>query len=198
MLRPKLGSKGFTLVELMISMTLLAIIGTIFLVFFKSSLFNYLTLQADASNFTELSSQEMRVSSVIRGLSTINSASANDLSVYAYFYPNDAYVSLTHYYLQQSGKVTKLMADVTPMTANPPIGTLLTAQKKTFTIMDSFYEPSGGSLFTYFDSGNNQLTPPISNLETVDAIRVNLATPLSNGGNQSVQVQVSLRNRTVN
>jgi prepilin-type N-terminal cleavage/methylation domain-containing protein len=194
----KLSSQGFTLVELLISMVLLAIIGITFLVFFKSALFDYLNLQTDASNFTELSSQEARVSSVIRGLTTINSASTSDLSVYAYFYPNDTYESLTHYYLLKSGKITKLMVDVTPMSANPPIGTLLTAQEKTYTLIDNFYTPSGSNLFTYFDSGGNQLTPPISNLDTVEAIRVNLGTSLSTSGNQSLQVQVSLRNRTTN
>jgi len=194
----KLSSQGYTLVELLVSMTLLVIIGMVFLVFFKSALFSYLNLQTDASNFTELSSQEMRISSVIRGLTTINSASANDLSIYAYFYPNDTYESLTHYYLNQSGNTTKLMVDVTPMSANPPIGTPLTAQEKTYTLLDSFYKPSGSSLFTYFDNGGNQLTPPISNLDTVEAIRVNLGTTVSSGGNQSLQVQMSLRNRTTN
>src|SRR5882757_8019597 len=107
-IRSMASEQGFTLVELMVSMTLLAVVMMIFLVFFKSSLFDYLDLQADASNFTELSSQDMRMASVIRGITSISSASANDLSAYAYFYPNDSYVSLVHYYLRQNGKSTAL------------------------------------------------------------------------------------------
>ena len=189
---------GFTLVELMVSMVIIAVVGITFLVFFKSALFDYLDLQTDATNLTELSTQEMRLATVIRGLTNITSASANDLSVYAYFAPSDLYVSIVHYYLVQNGKATALMADVTPMSANPPIGTPLTAQEKTYTIMDNFYEPSGGSLFTYLDVSDTPLTLPIADLTAIKSIQINLATPLSNGGGQSIGVQVSLRNRETN
>jgi prepilin-type N-terminal cleavage/methylation domain-containing protein len=192
------AQQGFTLVELVVSITLMAIIGTTFLVFFKSSLFDYLDLQSDATSLTELSSQEMRIATVVRGLTDVSSAGANDLSVYAYFYPSDAYVSLVHYYLQQNNGVEQLMADVTPMSANPPIGSLLTDQKRTYTVIDNFYQPSGGSLFTYLNSSGTALTLPVSDLTTIKGVQVNLATTLKDGGNQSVQVQVSLRNRKNN
>lgn len=192
--RKTYAEQGFTLVELMISMVLMSIIFLTFLVFFKSALFDYVDLQADATNLTELSSEDMRVASVVRGLTQISSASANDLSIYAYFFPTDTYVSLVHYYLQQNNGATQLMADVTPMSANPPIGTPLTAQEKTYTVMDNFYEPSGGSVFTYLDATGNTLSLPISDLETIKGIQINLATPLSDGGIQALPVQVSLRN----
>ena len=62
----------------------------------------------------------MRVATVLRGATDINSAASADITLYSYFYPTDTYVSLVHYYLQTSGKVTQLMADVTPLSANPP------------------------------------------------------------------------------
>ena len=192
------SQQGFTLVELLISMTVLVMMSLVFLVFFKSALFDYLDLQTDATNLTQLSTEEMRLGNVIRGLTVINSASANNLSVYAYFNPNDTYVSLVDYYLQTSGKSTDLIASVTPMTANPPIGTPITSETQTYTIMNDFYEPSGGSLFTYFDDTFSPITLPINNLEEVKAIQINLATPLTNGGNQAINVQVTLRNRETN
>lgn len=192
------SQEGFTLVELIVSMTILAVIMLTFLVFFKSALFDYVDLQTDATNQTELTTEDERIANVVRGLTSINSATANNLSIYAYFDPNDQYVSLVNYYLQKSGSVTQLLVSVTPMTANPPIGTPITGEAKTYTIMDDFYEPSGGSLFTYLDNSDNQLTLPISNLDDIDSIGISLATPLANGGNQAIPVQVSLRNRDTN
>lgn len=189
---------GFTLVELMISMTLVAIIGTTFLVFFKSSFINYLNLQGDASSLTQLDTQVMRVATVVRSLTDITSAGDDDLQIYAYFYPSDAYVSVVHYYLQTTSGTTKLLADVTPMTANPPIGTPLAGQKKTYTIIDNYYQPAGGKLFVYLDSAGSSLATPISDLKTIKGVQVNLASKISNGGNQAVDVQVNLRNRKTN
>lgn len=189
---------GFTIVELLVSMTILAVVMLTFLVFFKSALFDYLDLQSDATNLTELTTEEERLANVIRGLTAINSATANNLSVYAYFNPNDTYVSLVDYYLQQNGNATQLMASVTPMTANPPVGTPITSEAHTYTIMDDFYEPSGGSLFTYLNNNFTAMTLPISDLEDIDGVQINLATPLANGGSQSLPVQVSLRNRDTN
>ena len=194
----KRSEQGFTLVELLVSMTVLVMMSLVFLVFFKSALFDYLNLQTDATNLTELSTQEMRLGNVIRGLTIINSASANNLSMYAYFNPNDTYVSLVDYYLQQNGKSMDLLASVTPMTANPPIGTPLTSQMHTYTIMDDYYEPSNVSLFTYLDDTDSPIALPISNLEEVKAIQINLGTPLTNGGKQAINVQVTLRNRETN
>ena len=179
-------------------MVILAVIMLTFLVFFKSALFDYLDLQFDATNLTELSTEDERVANVVRGLTSINSATANNFSIYAYFEPNDTYVSLVDYYLQQNGSATQLMVSVTPMTANPPIGSPITSEVKTYTIMDDFYEPSGGSLFTYLNNNDSPMTQPISDLEDIDSVQINLATPLSNGGSQSIPVQVSLRNRDTN
>lgn len=189
---------GFTLVELMVSIVLIAIISATFLVFFKSSLFDYLNLQHDATSFTNLDTQAARVANVVRGTTGITSASANDLAIYAYFYPFDTYVSLLHYYLQTTGSDTQLMADLTPMSANPPTGTPLTAQKRTFVIIDNFYQPAGSSLFTYLDSSNTPLPLPITDLQTIKGIQVNLATKTSNNGNQAINLLVSLRNRKTN
>lgn len=177
---------------------LVAIIGTTFLVFFKSSFFNYLNLQSDATTTTQVNTQANRVAQVMRGVTGITSVSANDFQGYSYFYPQDAYVSLIHYYLHTSGKTTQLLADVTPMSANPPIGSPLTTKLKTYTIIDNFYQPSGGSLFTYLDTSGNSLSLPISDLQTIKGVQVNLAAKLSNNSNETLSVQVGLRNRKTN
>jgi prepilin-type N-terminal cleavage/methylation domain-containing protein len=189
---------GFTLVEMLVGIVLMAIISLTFLVFFKSSLFNYINLQSDASSMTQLDTQLMRVAQVVRGATNVNSVAANDIVMYSYFYPQDSYVSLVHYYLQTSSGTTKLLADVTPMTSNPPTGTPLTANLKTYTIIDNYYQASGVGLFNYLDASGSALNLPITDLQTVKAVQVTLATKLSNGSNQTINVQVALRNRKTN
>lgn len=143
---------------------------------------------------TALSAQATRVENVIRGLTGITSASNNDLSIYAYFYPSDAYVSLLHYYILNG----QLVADMTLMTSNPPTGMQIAGSTKTYVIVPSLYQTTGVNLFNYYDSGNNLLTTPIADTNTVKSIQVNLAANLGVNGNQQLNVLVSLRNRKTN
>ena len=132
---------GFTLVELLVVIVVIGFMVVALFTFFKSTLFGYLDMQKTASNFTDLAQQSQRIGTVVRGSTGIVNAQDNSLEMYAYFYPTDTYVSKVKYYLNTGS--TKLMADVTPMSANPPIGSELTAQKKTFTIISSFKQMTG-------------------------------------------------------
>ena len=148
-------------------------------------------------NFSEMAEQSQRVVQVLRGLTDIVSESDNDITAYAYFSPADTYVSLVHYYLSADSK--KLMVDVTPMTSNPPIGTPITAQKKTYTVITNYYQAPGAKLFTYYDSNGTALATPVSDEHSILDIEVNLAEPASHGSKmQSLSVTVSLRNRKTN
>jgi hypothetical protein len=165
--------------------------------FFTNYLILYSKYQTDASNFTELATQSQRIADVLRGVTDIVSESANDLTVYAYFSPADTYVSLTHYYLNAAG--TAVMVDVTPMTANPPIGTPITGQTKTYTIISNYFQPPGGNLFTYYDASGTAMGLPISDEHSIIEIQVSLAEPGSHTQNgQTLSTTVSLRNRKTN
>lgn len=189
------NDRGFTLIELMIVMILSVLISLSFYTFFKTNLFTYLDLQNDASSLTDLAQESQRIATVVRGLTDITTADANDLTIYSYFYPTDTYVSQVKYYVSNN----QLLADVTPMTANPPVGSLLPDQKKTYTIIGNFSEPSGTNLFTYLDSSGSSLAAPVSDLHTIKGITVSLASPNSVGnGHQSMTLTVSLRNRKTN
>jgi prepilin-type N-terminal cleavage/methylation domain-containing protein len=188
---------GFTLVELLVVISVIAVLVVSFGTFFTDYIILYSKYQQDATNFTELASQSQRISDVLRGLTDIVSANANDLTVYAYFSPNDTYVSLTRYYLDPTG--TKIMVDITPMTANPPIGTPITASKKTYTIISNYFQPVGGSLFNYYDASGTQLVAPVSDEHSILEIQANLAEPGSHTQNgQNLNITVSLRNRKTN
>lgn len=178
-------------------MIMLGFLFAAFASFFVSNVGFYTNYQYNATNFSELASQSQRVSSVLRSLTDIVSESANDITVYAYFSPTDTYVSLVHYYLNAKG--TALMADVTPMTANPPIGTPITNQKVTYTIISNYYQASGSSLFTYYDTSGTQMNLPINDEHSILEIQVNLAEPVAKySDGQTLSVTVSLRNRKTN
>lgn len=188
--------RGFTLVELMMVITLVGVISTTFYVFFNDSLSQYLSLQKDGSEFTDLAQQSQRVGNVLRGLTDIVSETSSDITCYAYFSPHDNYVSLIHYYL--NGSQTQLLADVTPMSANPPIGSLLTGQAKTFVIINDFYKSSTVTLFTYLDDSGTPLSLPVSDEHAIKGIQVNLAVRGSHSSDQAIKLQVTLRNRKTN
>ena len=188
---------GFSLVELLVVISLVAIVFFIFASFFTNYLTLYSKYQKDSLSFSEMAQQSQRISQVLRGLTDIVSESANDITVYAYFAPSDNYVSQVHYYLDGTGK--KLMVDITPLTANPPNGTLLTAQKKTYTIISNYYQAPGVNLFNYYDAGGTLQTLPIADEHSIMQIGVNLAEPAGHGSKvQSLNVTVSLRNRKTN
>jgi prepilin-type N-terminal cleavage/methylation domain-containing protein len=189
--------KGFTLVELLIVILVTSVFVITMFTFFKSSLFGYLDMQKTATNFTDLATQSQRVAQVVRGSTDLISAQDYSAEMYAYFYPTDTYVSDIKYYLNTDG--TKLMADVTPMTANPPIGTAITANKKTYTIIGAFKKQTGIKLFEYLSSGGTAITTPISDLHTIKGIRINLASLASGpSGDQVMTLEVNLRNRKTN
>lgn len=87
------------------------------------------------------------------------------------------------------------------MSANPPNGTLQTAQKKTYTIIENFQTITGVKLFNYLDSAGTTMNIPVADLHTIKGIRINLAVPTKNpteNGNTTMSLQVSLRNRKTN
>ncbi len=185
--------------ELLIVIIVTSIVSTAAFTFFNNSIKQYFNLQQDSMQFGDMSMQSQRVSNVLRGLTDINIANSNDLTIYAYFSPNDTFVSLVRYYKNASN--TALLADVTRMTADPPIGTPITSSLKTYTIIESFFNVSGLNTFEYLDSGGNNLTMPISDLHTIKGIKVNLAVPSTGPIANSKTVitsQVSLRNRKTN
>jgi prepilin-type N-terminal cleavage/methylation domain-containing protein len=192
-----LSQAGFTLVELLVVFSVVAILFVSFGTFFTNYLTLYFGYQKDANNFAEIANQSARISDVMRGIVDISSESATDLNAYAYFSPADNYTSVVHYYLSGDGK--SVMVDVTPMTANPPNGTPIAVSKKTYKIITNYQAQTGVDLFTYYDSSGATLTTPVANEHTITSIGINLSEPVSHNSNgQQLGVTVSLRNRKTN
>jgi len=190
------NQSGYTIAELAVVMVLVGIMVGFTYTFFNSTIYQYFTIQRDADAFYSLAQNYQRLANVLRGATGINSASNNDLDCYAYFAPDDTYVSDIHYYISNGS----LLADVTPMTANPPNGSPITAQKKTYTVIDKFYSQPGVNLFTYLDANGAVLTTPVSDLNTIKGIKISLAVSSAapNTDTQALTVQISIRNRKTN
>lgn len=192
-------NQGFSLAEFVISLAILGIIVVVAYPFFNTTLRQFFVLEQEGLMFGQLSLQSQRIGKVLRGTIDMTQASNTEVTVYAYFAPNDAATSLIRYYKNPAG--TKLYADVTPMTANPPTGTLLTAQKRTVTIIDNFYTNPSVNTFEYLDASGTTLALPITDLHSIKGIRVKLAVPItlpSQSGTDTIVTQVSLRNRKTN
>ncbi len=188
------NQKGFTLLEIVLTLAVSSILAITLYSFFSGAMTNYFAMQDDAVKFSTLNGQVQRIGRIIRGATDVRAAAANDLTVYAYFSPRDSVPSQIRYYV--SG--VKLMADVTPLSSPPPVGTPVTAQMKTYTLIDTLYATS--NLFTYLDSAGNTLTST-TNLRDIKGIKVTLSVPPQRGATTkqtTVSLSVSLRNRKTN
>ncbi len=190
---------GFTLPELVVVMVVIGVIIAAMFTFLTGSTKRYFALQKDGTAFGSLAGETQRIASVLRGLTDITVATNDEITAYAYFYPTDTYVSIVRYYKTTDNK--QLLADVTPMTANPPIGTPITANKKTYTIIPTLYSGTSVTTFVYLDSSGAQLSTPISDLHTIKGIKISLVAPadtVTDGASTTMSLQVSLRNRKTN
>lgn len=193
------NSRGFTVSELIIVMMILSGLLITLFVFSSSAINSFMRLQADGLARSKLAEGSYRITKVVRGMNYIETAAADNLVGYAYFAPDDQYTSKISYYL--NGAQNKLLADVTPMTADYPIGSTIPAQKKTVTVIDNFYKIAGQPTFKYYDANFQELSAPVSDRPAIKNISTTLFVKKyeSNATDYvSTEVTVNLRNRKSN
>lgn len=185
--------------ELIVVITVGGILVAAVVVFFNGNINQYFKLQSEGLAYSEITSNSQRIARVLRGIKNIQIAEANSITAYAYFSTQSTYTSQVKYYLSTDSR--QLLADVTPMDADYPIGNLITSQKYTVVVIDNFYVQNGVSLFKYNDSVGNELSAPVSNPNVIKNITINLAVkPYNSASNKviSTELSVSLRNRKTN
>lgn len=190
---------GVTIAELLVVMIASSILLTTLYVFTSSSINDFMRLQADGLAHNKLSESSSRITKVMRGINQIETAEADSITAYSYFAPHDTYTSKIRYYL--NANQDKLLADVTPMTANYPIGSLLTNQMRTVTIIDGFKKVPNKDTFMYYDGELTQLTSPVADKQTIKNITVQLFVKKYKSTNPnyvSTVSSVNLRNRKSN
>jgi prepilin-type N-terminal cleavage/methylation domain-containing protein len=153
MLRRRVFDKaGYTLIELLIVITLTSMIAVPLVIFSYKGLSSYEFLQAQSNTSTELSTLSQRMGKVIRGATTIIDAQSNTLTIYGYFSPQDTMVKKIRYFI--SG--TNLNIGVTSPSGTAPNYTYLAADE---TVTTTRVDLAMGStpMFTYYDDAGTQL-----------------------------------------
>jgi type II secretory pathway pseudopilin PulG len=196
----KNNEEGFTITELLVVIIASSILISTLFIFTANTINGFMRLQAEGLAHSKLADASFRVSRVLRGANYIESASDDGFSAYAYFSPQDQYTSKIVYVLSADQK--QLLAEVTPMTADYPIGTLIPAQKKTVVVVDGFRKISGTPTFRYYTSTFSELNSPVTDLQSIKNISVNLFAKIYDSSNNdeyaSSSVTVNLRNRKTN
>lgn len=190
--------RGFTIVELVIVISIIAVVVPVFYSFFASSFSQYFTLAQKGTSAATLAAQTQTIAAAARTTTDISEATDAAMTVNAYYSIRDSIVSQIRYYKSANGKL--LLADVTPYTANPPAGTLDTSKKRTVTISNNFFTVASVPTFEYLDASGTKLTTPISDLNTIKGVRINMVEPnvSRTAAATTYTVQVSLRNRKTN
>lgn len=190
-----IGQQGYSLVELLIVMTLTTMIATPLVIFSYKGLTSYEFLQAQSDTSTELGTLVARVGKVVRGTTTVVDAQPNTLTIYGYFSPQDTVVKKIRYFISGSN----LNIGVTPPSGTAPNYTYLPANE---VVTTSRIDLSMGSnpMFTYYSDTGTQLPNGFS-VSQIKSIGIYVAAnPRTKQLSVPVEVQsrVTLRNFKTN
>lgn len=148
----QVGEGGYSLVELLVVITLTMVLAIPLIIFSSKGLSSYEFLQAQSNTSTELSSLTARIGKVVRGTSGIIAAGDNTLTIYGYFSPADSEVKKIRYFI--SGQ--NLNIGVTkPDSASQPYTYNNNPEVVTTTRID--LAMGANPMFTYYDDSGNLL-----------------------------------------
>src|SRR6185369_15761803 len=94
-----LRQAGYSLIELLVVMTLTSMLAVPLVLFTYKGLSSYQFLQAQSDTSAELSTLSARITKVVRGTTGIISAGANTLTIYGYFSPQDTTIKKIRYFI---------------------------------------------------------------------------------------------------
>jgi prepilin-type N-terminal cleavage/methylation domain-containing protein len=189
------NSRGFTVIELLIVITVSSILIALLATFFTSSYQGYLNLHENALRSNEVSSGLQSVAKVVRGSNAILEATDTSFTAYTYFTPRDDTLSKVNY-VYDSGQ-SALLAKVIPATGTAPDYTYEEADEVTFTIVKNI---SDQPVFAYLNDDWQETIFAEENLKDIKAIRITLTTTQLGEDRSPITVDttVSLRNRKTN
>lgn len=195
------NQKGFTVTELIMVVATAALLVAALVGFFNGNINQYFKLQADGLAYSEITQNSQRIAKVIRGLKYIEAAEPDRLVGYSYFAPSEQYTSKITYELVDNS--TKMQATVIPMTADYPLGSLISGQTRTVSVVNNFYKKTGVNTFEYLDASGNTMAFPIdsSMINSIKSVRIKLNVKgyQTNSSNViSNELVVNLRNRKTN
>jgi prepilin-type N-terminal cleavage/methylation domain-containing protein len=143
---------GYSLIELLVVIVITTAIAVPLGTFAIRGLRSYTFIQAQSDTSTELNILANRIAKVVRGVTSVDTAQSNTLTVYGYFSPQDTVIKKIRYFI--SG--TNLNIGVTT-----PIGTepnlVYNPANEVITTTRVDLVMGSNALFTYYDDVGNQL-----------------------------------------
>lgn len=146
------NESGYSLIELLIVMTLTTMVAVPLVVFSYKGLTSYEFLQAQSNTSGELNTLVNRIGKVVRGTTSVIDAQDNTLTIYGYFSPQDTTVKKIRYFINGSN----LNIGVTPPTGTAPNYTYLSANEVVTTSRIDL-AMGGTPMFTYYDDTGTKL-----------------------------------------
>ena len=143
---------GYSLVELLVVISLTAALAVPLVIFTYKGMSSYEFLQAQSNTSLELSTLSARMGKVIRGTTGVVATGANTLTVYGYFSPQDTTVKKIRYFIAG----TNLNIGVTPPTGTAP-NFVYAAADEVVTTSRIDLAMGTNDLFTYYDDSGNVL-----------------------------------------
>jgi prepilin-type N-terminal cleavage/methylation domain-containing protein len=189
------GQRGYSLIELLVVISITTAIAVPLTNFMIKGLTGYNFLQAQSDTALELNTLADRITKVVRGATSVDTAQNNTLIIYGYFSPQDTVIKKIRYFVNG----TNLNIGVTPPTGTAPSYTYDPANEViTTTRIDLVM--GGNSLFTYYDDVGNQLTGAF---QVSQIKQIGLYVAANPNAKQvpvpiSISTKVTLRNLKVN
>lgn len=188
-------SRGLTILELILILPLIGIITILAMTMIVNynRTYKYSVIQGQTSY--QIANYLERMGRVIRSTNDIDSATANSLTIYAYFSPRDATPDKIRYYLSGSDlKVGVIQASGTApnYTYNPG--------SEVVTTMVSNVKNGAADLFSYYDENGTKLTGSF-NIGSVKEIGIFVSLNPDDkfiSKNISGQTKIQLRNKKTN
>lgn len=196
MLRRNLSVKGFTIAEMVIVISLVAMVSIIFANFFSDNFKAYLQLQQTTVTINTLNSSSQRIARVVRGMTTITDASDDTVTGFAYFTPRDSTLSKVRYFFDSP--TSSIKVGVTPASGNPPDYTYNPGDEKITSISEGVVNTK--PIFLYQDSSGANAQFTTETFKDIKAIKIDLVSTPIPGKSVPLEVSttVTLRNRKSN
>lgn len=196
MLHLKNNSKGFTIAEMVIVVSLVAMVSIIFANFFSDNFKSYLQLQQTTVTINTLNSSSQRIARVVRGMTTITDASEDTLTGFAYFTPRDDTLSKVRYYFDN--QTSSIKVGVTPATGSAPNYSYNSVDEVTTTVAEGVV--STKPIFLYKDSSGSNTVFTAETYKDIKAINIDLVSATIPGKDVPLEISttVTLRNRKTN
>ncbi|MBP9738562.1 type II secretion system protein [Candidatus Saccharibacteria bacterium] len=188
--------EGFTISEMVVVVSLLAIVAVLFANFFSDNYKSYIELQQNTVRVNALSSASQRIARVLRGLTTITTAESTNITGYAYFTPRDSTLSRVRYFFDGSDNTVKV--GVIPATGTAPNYTYNTASERITTIAENI--DGNVDIFTYLDISGQVGVYSADTYKDIKGIGLHLKGAAVAGYSSPFEIKtsISLRNRKTN